>query len=95
MRYSDVILNDDNFDTELEKLSEIVGIHFNNYDNFVEKLDKKFKCQTHPLGFEEWIDMRVLPNHSIDCVSPIIESGMAYEFGNGFIIFRERDSMWD
>jgi hypothetical protein len=86
MKYSEVILTDDNFDTELEKLSEIVGIHFNNYDNFVEKLNNNFKRQTHPLGFEEWITYSIYPSIGSDCSQAYQKGKLAYQFGNGFII---------
>lgn len=84
MKYSNVILTDDNFDTELEKLSEI--IHFNNYDSFVDKLDDKFKCQTHPLGFEEWITYITYPSMGADCKQAYQKGELAYQFSNGFIV---------
>lgn len=87
MKYSDVVLTDDNFDDELEKLSEIVGIHFNNYDNFVESLDNKFMCQIHTLGFEEWIICGAYPSIGSDCKQAYQREKLAYEFANGFIIF--------
>ena len=46
-------------------------------------------------GYEEWVSVKTYPNHCIDCVSPIVESVVAYEFANGFMLFGERDSMWD
>ena len=87
MRYSNVFLTDTNFDDELEKLSEIVGIHFNNYDSFVESLDNKFMCQTHTLGFEEWIISGVYPSVGSDYKQAYQKGKLAYEFANGFIIF--------
>ena len=87
MKYSNVPLTDDNFDTELDKLSEIAGIHLNSYDDFVDKLDDKFHCQTHPLGFEEWITCGIYPDVSSDCSQVCQKGKLAYQFGNGFIIF--------
>lgn len=95
MKYSDVILTDENFDEEVEKLAEIIGLHHTQYEDFVTKLDDKFKCQEHDLGFEEWVKQIVKPNFAIDCAAPIFESWKAYEFGNGFVIFYDRDSLWD
>jgi len=86
MKYSDVFLTDDNFDDELEKLSEVVGVHFHNCDGFVENLDAKFKCQTHPLGFEEWIIAGSYPCVECDCQQAYQKGKLAYEFGNGFIV---------
>lgn len=86
MQYSEVILTDENFDIELEKLSEIIGIHFNNYDNFIERLDDKFRCQKHPLGFEEWITSGTYPSIGSDCSQAYQKGKLAYQFGNGFIV---------
>lgn len=95
MKYSDVIITDDNMDEELEKLADQNGYSYNQCLGFFDNLGDKFKMQQNSNGYEEWIDMKVLPNHSIDCIAPIIESIIAYEFGNGFILFGDRDSMWD
>lgn len=88
MQYSDTILTDDNFDEEIEKLSEIIGIHFNNYDSFVTKIDDSFSCQTHEKGFEEWIKCGVYPNKGSDYTQAYQKGYLAYEFGNGFVIFK-------
>lgn len=94
MRYSDKIITDDNYDVEMEKLADENGFGYNQSD-FVEILDRRFTKQENDQGYEEWVKQVVKPNHSIDCASPIIESELAYEFANGFIVFGERDSMWD
>ena len=86
MQYSDTILTDDNFDYEIEKLAETIGIPHTNYDCFVEKLDDDFQVQTHDLGFEEWLRCKTLPNPSSDCMQAFQCGQLAYEFGNGFVI---------
>lgn len=88
-RYSDVILTDDNFDEEIEKLSEKIGIPFANYDGFVKKLDKGFVCQEHDLGFAEWIfvENKCTPGSE----SSYQKCQLAYEFGNGFIIMHNEE----
>lgn len=86
MKYSELIITDDNFDFELEKLSETVGIHFNNYDSFVKRLDDKFKCQVHPLGFDEWLIYEICPDIESGCRQAHKSGKLAYEFGNGFMV---------
>lgn len=54
-----------------------------------------FIKQINKNGYEEWISVKTYPNHSIDCASPIIICKFAYEFANGFMVFGERDSMYD
>lgn len=88
MKYSNTILTDDNFDEEIEKLSEIIGIHFNNCDGFTEKLTDSFSCQTHEKGFEEWIMSGVYPSAGSACGDAYQKGYLAYEFGNGFAIFK-------
>lgn len=87
MKYSNVILTDENFDTEIETLATIIGIPFTKYENFVEILPSGFTCQTHEKGFEEWICFETVPSFSSDCASAYQKGYLAYEFGNGFIIF--------
>ena len=62
MRYSNEILSNDNFDYEVEKLAENIGIPHTNYDCFLEKLDDGFVVQNHDLGFEEWIKYKTIPS---------------------------------
>lgn len=96
-KYSDLILTDENFDENMEKLADENDFSYGQYLKFVEKLPEElnFSRQDNKNGYEEWISTRTRPNHAIDCVSPIVESIVAYEFANGFILFGERDSMWD
>ena len=86
MKYSDVTLNDYNFDKELEQLSGIVGVHFNNYENFTDILPNSFTKQIHPRGFDEWISCKILPNKGSDFKQAYQVGQLAYEFENGFII---------
>jgi hypothetical protein len=84
-RYSDVFLSDNNFDEELEKLCEIVGLPYSSYEAFTEKLDGKFYKQENENGFEEWINSRIV-NRSAGISEATQVGQLAYEFGNGFIV---------
>lgn len=95
MRYSEVIIIDDNADEEMERLADQNGYGYNQYIGLYDNLSGEFTVQQNPNGYEEWVNVRVLPNHSINCVAPIVNSVMAYEFGNGYMLFGERDSIFD
>jgi len=95
MRYSNVVITDDNSDEEMEKLADQNGYKYNQFLGLYDTLSSNFTIQDNIHGYEEWISTRVLPNHSIDCVAPIIESIIAYEFRNGFMLFGDRDSIYD
>lgn len=86
MKYSNKILSDDNFDDEVEKLAEIIGIPHTNYDCFLEKLDNGFEVQNHDLGFEEWINYQTIPGVGGGCLQAYQTGKLAYEFANGFIV---------
>lgn len=95
MKYSNIIITDDNSDEEMERLADQNGYVYNQYIGFENSLKKGFTVQQNKYGYEEWVNQKVLPNHSIDCVAPIFEAILAYEFGNGFMLFFVYDSMWD
>ena len=91
MKYSKAILTDDNFDYEREKLEDKVGFdsdEFNKfaYSNFVEKLDDKFTLQFND-DLEAWIACGSYPDKGSDFTSVIQKGQLAYEFGNGFMVF--------
>lgn len=94
-RYSDLVITDEIFDENMEKTAEENGFSHLQFLEFVEELPKGFTRQENENGYEEWVSVKIYPNHCIDCVSPIVESVVAYEFANGFMLFGERDSMWD
>ena len=94
-RYSDLIITDDIFDENMERTAEENGFSHLQFLKFVEKLPEGFSKQDNKNGYEEWVSVRTSPNHAIDCIAPIVESVVAYEFGNGFMLFGERDSLWD
>lgn len=85
MRYSNEILTDDNFDEELEKLSNLVGIWHNNYDCFVKELDNSFSVQKNEYGFDEWVSSNISSDSSGMIATQSCK--LAYEFANGFIVF--------
>ena len=94
-KYSTVIITDENEDEECEKIADQNGFKYSQYIGFQEHLTEDFSEQENKNGYAEWIFARTLPNHAIDCVSQIIEYIFAYEFGNGFMLFGDRDSLFD
>lgn len=76
MRYSHTFLSDDNFDEEVEKLADLVGISYTDYSCFAEKLDDTFRNQENGLGFEEWIRSCTYPSMTDD------GEAIAYQKGN-------------
>lgn len=86
MKYSNLILTDDNFDEELEKLCKKINISNTQYDSFESKLTKDFYKQNNE-GVEEWISYGVFPKVCCGCIQAYQKGYLAYEFGNGFIIF--------
>lgn len=94
-KYSNIIITDDNEDEESEKLADQNGFKYSQYIGFEKHLTEDFSEQENKNGYMEWVSQRTLPNHSIDCAAPIIECILAYEFGNGFMLFGYRDSMYD
>ena len=86
MKYSNKILTDDNFDEEIEKLSDIIGFHHDNFDDFVKTIEG-FEKQQHNNGFDEFIKSKIIPNKASDFKQASQKGKAAYEFGNGFILF--------
>lgn len=86
MRYSKTVLTDENFDEEMEKLAEIIGISFTRFKNFVKELDSSYRVRTHYLGFGEWVCVKII-NQNPGISEAYEDIHLAYEFGNGFIIF--------
>jgi hypothetical protein len=84
-RYSNVIITDDNFDEELEKLCDVIDMPYGRYETFTEKLDDGFTKQKNEHGFDEWIKSSIV-NRSAG-ISEATQTGqLAYEFGNGFVV---------
>lgn len=91
-RYSNVVISDDNYDDEYEKICDMMNIPYGSMHNFVETLSDRFMEQDSDYGnFKEWIDSSVEPNFAIDCSSPIVNAKIAFEFSNGFMIFYKWD----
>ena len=86
MKYSNIILTDDNFDEELEKLCDFARVSTDTYNSFVEKLSNKFRLQYNNEK-EEWINnVGVYPSKGSDFKQAYQRGQLAYEFVNGFII---------
>lgn len=94
-RYSDLFITDDNFDENMEKLADENNFSYGQFVAFLEKLPNGFTKQDNKNDYEEWVSVKTYPNHAIDCVAPIVESIVAYEFANGFMLFGEHDSIYD
>lgn len=88
IKYSESIITDDNSDEEFEILCDILHISYGSSFDFVENLGDGFSKQTHEMGFEEWINQNVNAQYNpVGNVYPSISGSLAYEFGNGFMIF--------
>ncbi len=86
MRYSNVILTDDNFDDELEKVCDFAKLDLGSYNSFVEKLPIGFKLQYND-NIEEWINnYGSFSSKSSDFQQAYQKGQLAYEFWNGFMI---------
>ena len=86
MRYSNVILTDDNFDEELEKLCDFAGISIDCYSSFVNNIEDFILQENNER--EEWIKVYgSFPNKSSNYEQAYQKGQLAYEFYNGFIIF--------
>ena len=86
-KYSDILINDDNFDEEYEKLLKYFNYNkeLYTYEEFVDKLDNSFTKQNNN-GIEEWISYNISSDITHN-FNQVIQSGyLAYEFGNGFLI---------
>lgn len=90
MTYSKVIITDDNADEEIEKLSEIIGISFNDCAGFFRELPSGFtKCESW--GYYEKNKTKADVSGG---GSGVIECGqIGYEFGNGFIVYNCNSSL--
>lgn len=90
-QYSQVIITDDNFDDEHEKLCEIIGVpHTNSFDVY-DELPEGFTKQAatgrddEPLGFAEHVKSKVVPNKGSDFSQAFQVGEVAYQFANLFI----------
>ncbi len=93
MKYSKAILDYDNMEDHLEKLSDEIGINSNKCEGFLEELPKGFTKQEHPKGFDEFILIETSNNHS-SAKPQALQSGLlAYQFGNGFLTFQFEDAL--
>lgn len=96
MKYSNLIITDDNFDENMEKLADENGFPYVSYLDFVEKLPENlnFTKQDNENGYEEWISIKTIPNRSSRYVFYNQEQITAYEFANGFMLFGIRENWW-
>lgn len=89
MKYSEVILTDDNFDEEFEKLQEVHGSQLQPDDEWfwVEKQLEGFTPQENPKGFTEYVQSSVNASDSIgsDFKQAYMRGMVGYEFGNSFV----------
>lgn len=86
MKYSNIILTDDNFDEELEKLCDFTKINTDSYSSFVKELPDEFKLQYNDEK-EEWINnIGSYPSKGSDFKQAYQRGQLAYEFENGFIV---------
>lgn len=87
MKYSEAMINDDNFDQEHEKFCEIVGhSHVNDVD-FYEELPYGFSEQApdSEWPFTTYVKSKTMPNKGSDFRQAFQVGEIAVEFGNGFM----------
>ena len=91
-KYSEVNLTDDNFDDEIERLCEALGMRLNWeldntfewHDNLPDGYSAQPSCKEYP--FTTYIRSKILPNIYNGNVSQAFEKGdVAVEFGNSFV----------
>ncbi len=96
-RYSDIYITDDNQDEEREKLCDLLNEPYyagEFWETEIFREDKRFKkTYSEEFDCEVWVAQVFLPDYSIDCVAPIVETAIAYEFANGFMVFGFHDSL--
>lgn len=90
MSRKNIIITDDNFDEEFEKICEEKGYPYGCGVEFVSALPEGFTKSD-----DVWTKSIIEPNIAIDCSSAIENYQIAFQFANGFMIFAERESMYD
>jgi hypothetical protein len=95
--YSKTLLNDNNFDEELEKLCDIVGRSPRSYENTLHFLPDGFYeypfrgKDNKNLGFSVWINSKVMPNKGSDFAQAFDVGLEAFQFGDCFILLKFED----
>lgn len=97
MNRKNIIITDNNYDEEWEKLCDIQEWTYGKNNQFVEQLPKGFSENTNKENADDYDYSKVTfePNIAIDAASAIETYQMAWEFKNGFMIVSDRDSMYD
>lgn len=85
-----IIITDDNFDEEFEKICNENGYPYGCDVKFVDSLFKGFTKSDN-----KYVKVIIEPNIAIDCSSAIENYQIAFRFANGFMIFTERSSLYD
>lgn len=95
--YSKTLLNDNNFDEELETLCDLVGRSPRSYENTLNVLPDGFYeypfrgKDNKNLGFSVWINSKAMPNKGSD-FSQAFDVGLeAFQFGDCFILLKFED----
>lgn len=85
-----IIITDDNFDEEFERICDEKGYSYGCGVEFVESLPEGFTKSDNIC-----VKVIIEPNIAIDCSSAIENYKIAFQFANGFMIFTERSSLYD
>lgn len=97
MDRKDIVITDDNYDEEWEKLCDAHGWSYGRGNEFIEELPKDFSENNNKENCDDcdYAKVSFEPNIAIDCASAIEHYWTAWQFKNGFMIVYDRDSMYD
>lgn len=97
MDRKDIVITDDNYDEEWERLCDAHGWKYSRTNEFVKELSKDFSENTDKKNNDDYDYSKVSfePNVALGSTSAIEHYWTAYAFKNGFMIVYDRGSMYD
>lgn len=93
----DIIITDNNYDEEWERLCDAHGWKYSRESKFVDELPEGFSENKDKENCDDYDYSKVSfePNVAVGCTSAIENYETAWKFKNGFMIVYDRDSMFD
>ena len=97
MNRKDIVITDDNYDEEWERLCDAHNWTYGRDNKFLEELPKDFSKNTDKKNDDDYDYSKVSfePNIALGSTSAIEHYQTAYAFKNGFMLVYDRDSMYD